>query len=60
VKDHVGGIIHGTSSGIDHALTLDNTDIRATTLFPAGGAELRIGISLNNGPIAPKSNPRGH
>jgi hypothetical protein len=50
VTDHVGGFIQGTYSGIDRAFALDNTDIRATTVFPAGDAELRIGLSLNNGP----------
>jgi hypothetical protein len=50
VNDHIGGFIQGTYSGVDHAFSLDNTDIRVTTSLPAGDTQLRIGASLNNGP----------
>jgi hypothetical protein len=50
VNDYVGGFVQGTYSGIDRAFLLDNTDIRVTTPLTVGDSELRVGISVNNGP----------
>lgn len=50
VNDHFGGFIQGTYSGVDHAFSLDNTDVRLTTAWMTGAHEVRGGISLNNGP----------
>ncbi|HSU05149.1 MAG TPA: hypothetical protein VLI93_06220, partial [Acetobacteraceae bacterium] len=48
--DYAGGFVQGTYSGIDRAFSLDNTDLRLTTPLQLGTQELRIGLSLNNGP----------
>jgi hypothetical protein len=50
ITDHAGAFIQGTYSGVDRSFSLDNTDIRLTTPLTVGESELRIGLSLNNGP----------
>jgi hypothetical protein len=50
ITDYAGGFVQTTWSGIDHAIHLDNTDLRLTTPVSLGDSELRVGLSLNNGP----------
>jgi hypothetical protein len=50
INDYAGAFVQGTYDGIGHALFLDNTDVRLTTVVDAFGNDLRIGASLNNGP----------
>jgi len=50
VTDYAGGFVQTTWSGIDRAIHLDNTDLRLTTPLSLGDSELRVGLSLNNGP----------
>jgi hypothetical protein len=50
ITDFAGAFVQGTYDGVDHTVHLDNTDIRLTTLLDAGGQDLRLGLSVNNGP----------
>jgi len=50
ITDYAGAFVQGTYDGVGHTFALDNTDLRLTTLFDAGGSDLRIGLSVNNGP----------
>ena len=50
VTDNLGGFVQGTFSGVDRAFSLDNTDIRLTAPFDLKNSELRLGVSVNNGP----------
>jgi hypothetical protein len=50
VTDYAGVFVQGTYSGVDRAFSLDNTDLRLTTPLSLGDSELRIGMSINNGP----------
>jgi hypothetical protein len=50
VTDYAGGFVQGTYSGIDGSFKLDNTDLRLTTPLDLGDTELRLGLSVNNGP----------
>jgi hypothetical protein len=50
ITDFAGGFVQTTWSGTDRAILLDNTDLRLTTPLSLGDSELRIGLSLNNGP----------
>lgn len=50
VSDNLGGFVQGTFSGVDRAFSLDNTDIRLTAPFDLKNSELRLGVSVNNGP----------
>jgi len=46
-----GAFIQGTYDGVAHTFNLDNTDIRPlTTVLQLGDKNLRVGISVNNGP----------
>jgi hypothetical protein len=49
-SDNIGAFIQGTYSGTDRAFLLDNTDVKLTSTTTVGDAELRYGLSLNNGP----------
>ncbi|MBN9560990.1 MAG: cytochrome C [Alphaproteobacteria bacterium] len=50
VTDYAGGFVQGTYSGIDGSFKLDNTDLRLTTPLDLGDTDLRLGLSVNNGP----------
>ncbi|MDB5972554.1 MAG: putative cytochrome c1 signal peptide protein [Hydrocarboniphaga sp.] len=47
---HVGGFVQGTYSGVDHAWSWDNVDLRAALPLQLGGGETTFGVSLNNSP----------
>ncbi len=50
-NDYAGAMIQGTYSGTAAAFHWDNTDVRVTTPIDLpNDANLRIGLSLNNGP----------
>jgi hypothetical protein len=49
--DYLGGFVQGTYSGVTKAFKLDNTDVRLTTPIDLNDTELRIGTSVNNGPL---------
>jgi hypothetical protein len=50
VTDFAGVFVQGTYDGIGHTINLDNTDLRLTTLLNPDGNDLRVGLSINNGP----------
>jgi hypothetical protein len=50
LSDYAGAFVQGTYDGVGKAFFLDNTDLRMTTTVPAFGNDLRIGVSVNNGP----------
>jgi hypothetical protein len=50
VNDYAGAFVQGTYDGVAHAFALDNTDLRLTTPLTLKDTELRIGLSVNNGP----------
>jgi hypothetical protein len=50
VTDNLGAFVQGTYSGTERAFSLDNTDIRVTAPFVLKDSELRLGVSVNNGP----------
>ena len=50
LTDYAGGLVQGTYDGVSRFLALDNTDLRLTTPLEFKDNELRIGLSLNNGP----------
>jgi hypothetical protein len=49
--DYLGGFVQATYSGTARSFHLDNTDIRLTHAFDTGDSELRLGVSVNNGPL---------
>jgi hypothetical protein len=50
ISDYAGAFVQGTYDGVGHAFLLDNTDLRLTTLLDANDRDLRVGLSVNNGP----------
>jgi len=50
INDYAGVFVQGTYDGVGHAFSLDNTDLRLTMLLDATGHDVRIGLSVNNGP----------
>lgn len=50
LNDSIGAFIQGTYDGVGKAFSLDNTDVRLTTPIELHDTELRLGLSLNNGP----------
>ena len=50
VTDYFGGFIQGTFNGISSTFKLDNTDLRLTTPFDVKDTEVRVGLTVNNGP----------
>jgi hypothetical protein len=50
INDYIGAFVQGTYDGVGHAFLLDNTDLRMTTVLDANGQDLRVGLSVNNGP----------
>ena len=50
ITDFAGAFVQGTYSGTNRAFSLDNTDFKLTTPLSLDDTELRIGISINNGP----------
>jgi hypothetical protein len=50
LTDYAGAFVQGTFNGITSTFKLDNTDLRLTTPLSVGDTELRIGLSVNNGP----------
>jgi hypothetical protein len=50
ITDYAGAFVQGTYDGVGHAFFLDNTDLRMTTVLDANGRDLRVGLSVNNGP----------
>jgi hypothetical protein len=50
ITDCAGAFVQGTYDGIGHTFRLDNTDLRLTTKVNAYGSDLRVGLSVNNGP----------
>ncbi len=49
-NDYSGALIQGTYDGVGRSFFLDNSDVRLTTPVDIGETNLRIGLSLNNGP----------
>lgn len=50
IGDHFGAFIQTTYSGIAHAFTWDNLDVRAVTNATIAGVKSVLGISVNNTP----------
>jgi hypothetical protein len=50
ITDYAGAFVQGTYDGVNHTVRLDNTDLRLTTLLDVSGRDLRVGLSVNNGP----------
>ena len=50
VTDYAGAFVQGSYDGIGHTFALDNTDLRLTTPLDVHNSELRVGLSVNNGP----------
>lgn len=50
VNDYSGGFVQGTFNGIASTFKLDNTDLRLTAPFEYKNSEVRVGLSVNNGP----------
>jgi hypothetical protein len=50
VTENIGAFIQGTYDGVSKSFALDNTDVRLTAPFALRDTELRLGLSLNNGP----------
>ena len=48
--DHLGGFVQTTYDGVGKAWHWDNLDIRAVDTFKFKGAEMTLGVSLNNAP----------
>jgi hypothetical protein len=49
-SDFAGFFVQGTYDGVGHSFALDNTDLRLTTVLDTGASDLRLGLSVNNGP----------
>jgi hypothetical protein len=47
---HLGAFIQATYDGVARAFTWDNLDVRATTNVPIDGADVVLGVSVNNSP----------
>jgi hypothetical protein len=50
LTDYAGAFVQGTYDGVGHSFALDNTDLRMTTTVDLRDSELRLGLSVNNGP----------
>jgi hypothetical protein len=50
LSDYAGAFVQGTYDGVGHTFALDNTDLRLTTPLNFGDTEVRVGLSVNNGP----------
>jgi len=50
VGSHFGAFIQNTYDGVAKAFTWDNLDVRAVTPAHIGGADMVLGLSLNNSP----------
>ena len=50
LTDYAGGFVQGTYDGVNHSFALDNVDLRLTAPIELKDTELRIGLSVNNGP----------
>jgi hypothetical protein len=50
ITDYAGAFVQGTYDGVGRTFQLDNTDLRMTTTVNAYGSDLRVGLSVNNGP----------
>ncbi|HEY4041087.1 MAG TPA: hypothetical protein VGM32_04490 [Rhodopila sp.] len=50
ITDYAGAFVQGTYDGVGHTVHLDNTDLRLTTVVDAYDRDLRLGVSVNNGP----------
>lgn len=50
LTDYAGAFVQGTYDGVGHSFALDNTDLRLTTPLDFRDTELRLGLSVNNGP----------
>jgi len=50
LNDYMGAFVQGTYDGVGHAFALDNTDLRLTAPLALKDTDLRVGLSVNNGP----------
>jgi hypothetical protein len=50
ISDFAGAFVQGTYDGVGKSFFLDNTDLRMTKMVPASDGNLRVGVSVNNGP----------
>jgi hypothetical protein len=50
VGDHLGGFVQSTYDGVSHTFHWDNLDLRAVTTTKVMGANVVLGLSLNNAP----------
>lgn len=50
LTDYAGAFVQGTYDGVGHTFALDNTDLRLTTPLNFKDTEVRVGLSVNNGP----------
>ncbi len=50
ITDYAGAFIQTTYAGVGKSYFLDNSDIRVTTPIDIGDTNLRLGMSVNNGP----------
>jgi len=50
VGSHLGAFVQSTYDGVAKAFHWDNLDVRATTTAKLGGANMVLGLSLNNAP----------
>src|SRR5439155_22980234 len=47
---HLGGFLQATYNGVEKAWAWDNVDVRAVTTTKIKGADVTLGLSLNNSP----------
>lgn len=50
INDYAGALIQTTYAGIGKSSFVDNSDVRVTSPVDIGDTNLRVGLSLNNGP----------
>jgi hypothetical protein len=50
LNDYAGAFVQGTYNGVDRTVSLDNTDLRLSAPLTFRDNELRVGLSVNNGP----------
>lgn len=50
IGDHVGGLAQFTYDGVGRSVSWDNLDIRAVTHTTIAGADVLLGVSVNNNP----------
>jgi hypothetical protein len=50
LTDYAGAFVQGTYDGVNHSFALANTDLRLTTPLDLKDTELRVGLSVSNGP----------